>query len=236
MTKKHIIPNGVMTALELAPKDRPVSMLIRHSVRGPIPEGEHGNDVLLTDEGIQLANELGRLCGGRLTSISTSPVQRCVQTVEALREGAKVDLEIAKSTVLGHPGAMVDDSKLSWDSHLSIGAVQIWKMLAAGETNIPGIRSAGECTRLVIEHMEQVADGHPGLHLFVSHDNLVVTTACHLLGIQLDDGLLPDFLEATTIWQEDEKMHLVYKGKSGDCDWLEPPVLDARPLGALTPD
>lgn len=107
---KWEIPPSVIKGLQQIPSDRPVAMLIRHSVRGPLPLNETGKDVALTEDGKRLARKLGELIGNRLQTLHASPIWRCVQTAEEIAAGASgKSPTIVENRYLGDPGVFVLD-------------------------------------------------------------------------------------------------------------------------------
>ena len=78
------IPPSMHEHLAELPSDRPVAMLIRHSVRDHLPPGEAGYMLPITEIGERLAVKLGALLGDRLRSLHASPLLRTMQTAQRL--------------------------------------------------------------------------------------------------------------------------------------------------------
>lgn len=98
------------------PADAPVAVLLRHSVRGPLPPGNAGDAVPLTCAGVGLARHLGAMLGDRLSSLHAGPLRRCMETAEALRSGAGVDVPVFADSLLGDPSVFVADTRLAWSN------------------------------------------------------------------------------------------------------------------------
>ena len=79
------IPPSIPRWIGEAPTDRPVVLLLRHSVRDDLPPEEAGYTLPITEIGRQLGRELGASLASRLRTLRTSPLNRCVQTAEVLR-------------------------------------------------------------------------------------------------------------------------------------------------------
>ena len=60
---KWRIPSSVLCGLLELPKDRPIAVLLRHSVCDDLPPGIAGYSLPITEAGTQLAQELGGLIG-----------------------------------------------------------------------------------------------------------------------------------------------------------------------------
>ena len=82
------IPASTLSWLEAAPTDRPVAVLLRHSVRPHLPPGDEGFHLPLTEDGERLALTLGASLAGRLRSVHASPTLRTMRTGELVAEGA----------------------------------------------------------------------------------------------------------------------------------------------------
>ncbi|MCA9527786.1 MAG: histidine phosphatase family protein [Myxococcales bacterium] len=205
------IPPSLLQQLQRTPKDRAVVMLVRHSVREALPPGDVGNAVPITDAGRGLALELGRLLRGRLRTLETSPVLRCVQTAQAIAEGAGEDLTIRENRLLGEPGAFVLDGGRAWANWERLGHEGVVQALVSETSALPGMARPDEAARFLVRSMLTAAADQPGLHLFVTHDLLVTATAARLLGRPLGLDEWPWFLEAACFWSASDGVEVRYR-------------------------
>lgn len=197
--------------LPLLPKDRPISVLLRHSVRDDLPTGIAGYSLPINEAGTQLAKELGSLIGARLRSLHTSPLTRCVQTAEALNLGSDASLRIVHDRLLGAPGVYVIDgqrAQLNWDN---LGHEGVMQHLVTSDEALPGMAQPDPAARFLVHHMLTVAGDAPGLHLFVTHDSLVTATAARLLGQQFGTEAWPWYLEGAFFWRDQDDLHIRYR-------------------------
>ena len=65
------VPAATLRWLDAVPAERGVAMLVRHSVRDPLPPGDLGYANTLNAEGVALARSLGERLHGRLRSLHT---------------------------------------------------------------------------------------------------------------------------------------------------------------------
>ena len=70
----------LLEALNLLPKDKPVHLLTRHSVRELAKNGFADYRLPLTPEGIDMAREWGTQLARPVEAFYSSPVGRCVNT------------------------------------------------------------------------------------------------------------------------------------------------------------
>ncbi len=78
---------------------------------------------------------------------------------------------------------------------------KVMEGLIDGRQDMAGVadpkRAAGRLLENMVEHAPQ-----PGVHVFVTHDSLVLPTAAHLLPSRLERPDWPWFLEAVVVWQD----------------------------------
>lgn len=205
------IPPSVQRLLERAPTDRAVVVLLRHSVRDDLPPGDAGYVLPITDVGRRLALELGGLLGSRLRTLHASPLLRCVQTAEALAEGAGVPLAVVPNRLLGDPGVFVLDGRRAWANWERLGHEGVMRHLVIETTALSGMARPDEAARFLVQSMFGAAASRPGVHVFVTHDSLVTATAARLLGrpLGLDDW--PWYLEGAFFWPSEDGVHAAYR-------------------------
>ncbi len=205
------IPPAMSRLLARAPADRAVVVLLRHSVRDHLPPGDAGYVLPITATGQRLASDLGTLLRGRLRTLHTSPLVRCVQTAESLAGGAGSDLPITTNRLLGDPGAFVIDGRLAAGNWDRLGHHGVMRHLVGQCDPLSGMARPDEAARFLVQSMFAVAADRPGLHVFVSHDSLVLATAARLLGKALGEDDCPWYLEGAFFWNDDDGVHTAYR-------------------------
>lgn len=205
------IPPTVLYHLGRMPADRPVAVLLRHSVRDDLPPDEAGNDLPITEIGRQLAVELGTYLRGRLRTLHTSPLPRCVQTAEALAEGAHAELSPILDRHLGDPGVFVIDGQRAWKNWEQLGHEGVMRHLVSETEPLPGMASPDEAARFLVQTMLGTATGRSGVHIFVTHDSLVTATAARLLGKSLGPDDWPWYLEGAFFWAGEDGVCTAYR-------------------------
>lgn len=212
------IPPSVLTHLASVPQDRAVVVLLRHSVRDYLPPGDAGYMLPITEVGRGLARELGEHLRGRLRTLRASPLLRCVQTAEALAEGARVDLAVVPDRHLGDPGIFVIDNRRAGEIWEALGHEGVMRHLVTGSDALPGLGRPDEAARFLVHHMLAAAADQPGIHIFVTHDSLVTATAARLLGQPLGVGDWPWYLEGAFFWRDEVGVNTVYRGREARRD------------------
>ena len=205
------IPPSLIRDIADAPMDRPVVLLLRHSARGPLPEGEAGNDVPITWSGKLSAEELGRKLEARIRSLHSSPVPRCIQTASAVREGASAEIDIVVSPLLGDPGVFVLDGELAWGNWERLGHEEVMRRLVSEDDPLPGMAQPDEAARLLLRHMLASAGDSCGLHIFITHDSVITATVSRLQGKPHGASNWPHFLEGALFWQSQSGVHVMYR-------------------------
>jgi broad specificity phosphatase PhoE len=228
-----VVPPATLRWIRESPTDRPVMVLLRHSARPPIDDGKVGDNLDLTEEGVRMARELGAAIGPRLASLRSSPVKRCMQTAKQISSAAGATLQPVVDRLLGHPGAYVCDGRLSWEKTWSVLPYdKVMEGLIDGRLDMAGVadpkRAAGRLLENMVEHAPQ-----PGVHIFVTHDSLVLPTAAHLLPRRLERPDWPWFLEAVVVWQDGDGFEVRYREHRGRSAGPSTLVKDALSLEAV---
>lgn len=205
------IPPSVLRHMGRMPADRSVILLLRHSVRVALPPGDVGNALPITEIGRQLAVALGQLMQGKLQTLHSSPLIRCRQTAQAISTGAGSSLEIVDDRFLGDPGVFVIDSEAAWINWEKLGHEGVMRHLVSEAEALPGMAKPDEAARQLLKHMFAAAGDRSGIHVFVTHDSLVTTTAARLLGQPLGMDDWPWYLEAAFFWRDHAGVHVAYR-------------------------
>ena len=205
------IPPSLIRDIANAPMDRPVAILLRHSARGLLPEGEPGNDVPITLCGKFSAEELGRQLGSRIQSLHSSPVPRCIQTANAVREGANAEIDVVVSRMLGAPGVFVLDGELAWGNWERLGHEEVMRCLVSEDDPLPGMAQPDEAARFLLRYMLVSSGDSCGLHIFITHDSVITATVSRLQGIPHGPSDWPCFLEGALFWQSEKGVHVGYR-------------------------
>lgn len=214
MTFTWVIPPSTLRLLDDVPTDRPVALLIRHSVRGPLAEGDAGYHVPLTSDGHRLAHDLGARLRGRLRAAHASPLRRTMQTAKGLLKGAGLDTPASPDTLLGDPGVFMLDERAGpyWRD---LGHEGMMTHLVEDRPPLPGCAAADPAARFLVHHMLASAHGVPGIYAFVTHDSLVTATAARLLQVPLGREDWPRYLEAAFFWESDGQVQTAYRDQRG---------------------
>ena len=229
------IPPSVIRWMAEAPAGEPVAVLLRHSVRDRLPPGKIGDALPITPVGVALGRELGALLGSRLRTLHTSPLARCVQTAEAIRAGAAVRAEgtedvptIIRDRLLGDPGVYVVDGDRAESIWVERGHESVMEHLVSEDRPLPGMADPDPAARFLVQHMLTRAGGRPGLHVFVTHDSLVTTTAARLLGEPLGRDDWPWYLEGSFFWRQGDHVVTAYRDRCKENDAVTLSSLDER--------
>jgi broad specificity phosphatase PhoE len=147
--------------------------LIRHTERYEIPDGELGNDVNVTPNGIKMANNFGKLLKNKnLIKIFTSPVKRCVHTAERIVEGYGQNIDIYASSMLGNPSAYIKDSKIAFERMNETSFINGYLDLINGKGR-PGFYSLQEGSERLDNFLKETSSEN-GITLYISHDIIIL--------------------------------------------------------------
>jgi len=216
MSEMHAyeIPPTLLRNIKQLPEEYPVALLLRHSIREEFGAGDIGNDFPITEDGKNIAFELGRFLSGRLRSLHSSPLLRCVQTAQALREGGGYHLDISEHRFLGDPGVFVLDGALAWSNWEAIGNEGVMRHLASENYALPGMADPERAAQELLRYMLLVMDGSPGVHVFVTHDTILGPVVARLLKQTHEVAKGPLFLEGALFWRSHVGVNVAYRDES----------------------
>lgn len=204
------IPKSTLFWLNEVPADRPVAMLLRHSVRGALPEQGGDYHLPLLPIGVQLATELGQRLTNRLKTLHSSPLLRCTQTATALQQGNSKHLEIQLDHHLGDPGVFVEDDQqagIAWQTH---GHERMMQFLINEAEPLAGLAEASGAAHRLMQHLLQQMENAVGIHVFVTHDSILAATVMRLLAQKIAYYQAPKYLQAAFFWCEQQELCLAY--------------------------
>lgn len=135
------LPLGLSRGLELTAPYASSALIIRHSIREAIPEGQAGNNVPLTAEGRELARILGASIADRLSTISSSPIGRCKETAEHILKGARCRMEVPTTKMLGDPGVFIADDQAAWTTFKALGVRGVMMHISRSQEILPGMNA-----------------------------------------------------------------------------------------------
>lgn len=191
--------DAFFSKLDTLAAQRSVAVLIRHADRVALPNNDVGYSLPITEAGLRRAKGLGTKLGGRLASLHTSPLLRCIQTADAIKTGALVDVPVELDTMLGDPGVYVLDGQVAWPTWQAMGSKEVVEHMVACDIPLAGMAEPNAAANLLIRRMESIASATPGVHLFVTHDAIIATTVAIALKTS-SRHLWPCFLEGVIFW------------------------------------
>jgi probable phosphomutase (TIGR03848 family) len=161
--------------------------LIRHAVTAQTGRVLYGQTrgIDLDDRGrAQAASLVERFASVRLTAIYSSPLERCVQTVEPLATAQRLRIERA-------PGLIEMDTG-SWTGRTlaQVRRTKPWTTVQRQPSafRFPGGEGFVEAQARAVDAVERIARRHPrGRVAVATHGDIVRIVLAHLLGTPLDD-------------------------------------------------
>lgn len=206
--------DSILRSIVLVPRDRRVSLLIRHSHRPDLEPGTYGNEVELSREGVLAAEQLGaELSAFSAGVLRSSSMPRALATATAIAKGAGWDVPLQEDWRLGMHGTFVTDPLITGPQFLELGAVEMVRRQLHDPHPPAGMRPTGEGVALMLECLTENLDDAPALDINVSHDAIMAATIGALLGVDFDDDNWPGFLEGFFIWREANSLIGVWRGE-----------------------
>jgi broad specificity phosphatase PhoE len=188
-------------------------LIVRHAERPLIADGEVGNDLGLTEAGVQATRDFAGTLDQEIVSIQSSPILRCMQTAQLIADAHGYARESIKtSRLLGDPGFFIEDADLAWQSWLSRGSEAVNAHLLSGSETWPGFREFDEAVANVLDQIRAALSSYnQGLAIWVTHDTILATLTSRLLTTPLSMAEWPDFLGTLDVsLANDGELKLIY--------------------------
>ncbi len=199
------------------PKRANCKIVFRHSIRGNIKNGTFGREVLLTNEGIELARSFGRGLRYNIGFFASSSCDRNIQTCNEilLGKGVKKKLIIA-SKELEAPqikDRCVSDKVFADYNYRS--DVIIHKLVTDG---LPGFYSIEETAKIMLDFIFAYGNEANTVDLFCTHDFQMAILYAYLFDFtsseeELEYKKWPMMLEGMIFWGKRNHFWCSWRGQ-----------------------
>lgn len=222
-----------LAGLGFLPKDTPVALLARHSIREEPTNSFAGYDVPLTQEGRDLARAYGVALPMPINAAYSSPVGRCVDTATLILEGAEASHAVTTAGALVEPGCFVETMENVAGLFLKLGPIGFANKHLKGE--IRGILSPAQGVRKILKHIEESLIKTPltgtslagaslkegaGITLHITHDTILASFMYALLEVStISKEDWPWMMEGVYLWFDGGDVHWVWRGEYGCAAW-----------------
>jgi len=203
------------TTLDLVPTDQPILLVLRHSLREEADNLMPGFAVPLTKEGVVMARQWGSEIRQEFQSVYTSQWPRCVDTAEAMIDGAGSTGSVLIETKLCEPGCYVTEMKLAGPAFVKLGPIKfISKLLQSAD--LTGTNTTREGSALLLSWLRSRQPEPGKINLFVTHDTILAALVYELIGKQqLNRADWPWMLEGVFMWFDTKAIHWIWRGERG---------------------
>lgn len=198
--------------------------LIRHATADYRPGKLYGwtPGVHLSSRGRDEVKRLAsRLEPVRLAAIYSSPLERCVETAEAIAEGRRQGVSVVEGVGEVRYG--------SWQgrSFRSLARTKLWRVvqLTPSQASFPGGESLLELQRRGVEAVDAIRRRHGrGIVAVVSHADMIKAIVAHYIGLHLDlfQRLHVEPASVTVLAFADAFPRLLRLGDTGDYEAFAP--------------
>lgn len=206
------LPLELSRGIQLTSRYASSALIIRHSIREAIPDGQAGNNVPLTAEGRELARILGASIADRLSTVTSSPIGRCKETAKHILKGARRRMEVATTKMLGDPGIFIADGQAAWTNFEALGVSGVMMHISRNQEALPGMNAPRAAAYDLLEAMMEKCR-KPGLHVFITHDVILAGAIGQLMNAIETEVDLPGFLEGAFFWNDGCNILGSYRGR-----------------------
>jgi probable phosphomutase (TIGR03848 family) len=161
-------------------------LLIRHGLTDATGNRLYGTTpgIHLSERGRKQADQLAdRLSPVRLAAVYSSPLERCMETAEAITKGRGLEIEVLPD--LGE----VEYGEWTGRSFKAVRRTELWRRLheLPSSVRFPGGQTLGEVRERGVRAVEEIASRHPRRTIaMVSHGDVIRLVLAHYAGIHID--------------------------------------------------
>jgi broad specificity phosphatase PhoE len=190
-------------------------LIVRHAARADISPNTVGDEVMLTDAGVEQSKQFASLINDPILSIRTSPIGRCIQTAELIAQTTHFKLDdIEKCRLLGDPGFIIKDADLAWQHWLKKGNETVNQHLLSGTELWDGFYDLHDSVKSIFDDIKTLlSNSANGVHLWVTHDTILATLAARIGESRLTLQDWPDFLGYLEIKLDNNQVYVSYSQK-----------------------
>ncbi|WP_048197735.1 histidine phosphatase family protein [Methanocella arvoryzae] len=190
------------------------ALLIRHAERPNFSMLNFSNDTPITEKGLEDSVSLGNwLRGQHLTGLYSSPVRRCMQTCEGIRQGANLEhLPIASRPRIGEPGSFIANPLVVFFYFLTSDmSMVIRKFIAKGR--LWGFTPLREGSVGILNDLLADLSVENTRNLYVTHDAVLAPLISYFTGQKFGDTDWINFLDGVFIAVKDGEVRLLWNGR-----------------------
>ena len=142
----------------------------------------------------------------------SSPLLRCCETAAGMRRGAGWSGDVAVDRRLGDPGVFIADPETAGPFFLSHGVQEIVRRQLHDSAPPPGMRSAGEGVKLLLDLAAGRLASGGRLAVYVTHDALLAVLVARLFRLRHDAVPWPDYLDGLLVWRSGGRLLFSWRG------------------------
>lgn len=202
----------LLSSIGVLPDDKPVAFLTRHSIREEPQNGFASYDIPLTEEGVELAEALGRQLTRPFHKVFSSPSPRCVDTATAILKGASHNLDVQETKLLVEPGSYVVEIEKVAGLFFKLGPLKFAQKHLRGE--VRGVLQPKEGTQQLLTHLKGAMGPDGSISLHVTHDTILTAFVYSLLDHSyLTEEHWPWMMEGVFVWFDGDAVNWIWRGK-----------------------
>ncbi|MCU0861978.1 MAG: histidine phosphatase family protein [Methanomassiliicoccales archaeon] len=205
----------ILQDLALVPEGRNCALIIRHADRNgaidALVDAKEGLNEVGRKRSMELGAALRRFDYLRMIS---SPVERCVETCEAMAKGFGPNHTIETTEYLGMMAPTMLQPGVAYQLMRSMGLHGFVEAYVAGRIDKKAVLSCEEGARMLMAYAIDRLRGATGTALsLVTHDMLITPAMVRYFGYDhRTKGLVP-FLDGMVLYESDYGLRLCHAGK-----------------------
>lgn len=191
-------------------------MFLRHAERDFSEDPLEDIKKALNENGKKQAISLGKeivILQKNICFIKSSPIERCIETANAILKGAGSREKVIISKILGDPGPFVSDSKVAFQTFIERGIEEIIKRQFEGK-QLPGFFETEKGLKTILGEFLRDMKQLDGVGIYISHDAIIAPVLSHLTNDLICNNNWIGFLDGFSFYKtEDDGYFLLSRNK-----------------------
>lgn len=196
---------------DVIPPESDVALVLRHAEREDIPLDSFGENVKLTKWGVKSAERLGELLSGRPPGrMASSPILRCVDTAQAILQGASWPGNAVPDWRLGAPGPFVVKTELAGQLFMEIGIAELVRRQLSDANPPQGMRKTADGVKLLQDFLREGLGTGGRVSIYVTHDAILSVLVGYFFRLPVWEDGWPNYLEGMLFWRCSDTLHFAW--------------------------
>lgn len=211
--------NEMVSAHSALQKNEPVLLILRHAEKYVVDDFRLDSQQKITPAGALDAKAIGKSlgsCFSKVNNIKSSPIDRCGQTADAIKDGLEFSGEIQVMDVLNADGVYVQDVNLAKANFINNNnPIGVFRKMLDGDV-VGGMNNVEHATAVLLQALLNDLNEIKSPALYITHDSILALFVGTLLRCNFTQENWFGYLEGIAIKKISETYYLYWNDNQYD--------------------